>query len=71
MADWIDRYIVDGFVNLISLATIFSGNALKYNVSGQSQFYMLTILLGVSLFLWSVLSGQWSVVTNYWSSIIN
>ena len=67
---WIDRYIVDGAVNLVSLATIFSSNALKYNVSGQSQFYILTIVLGVSLLLWSVLNGQWSVVTNYWSSLI-
>ncbi|MGL5877842.1 MAG: NAD(P)H-quinone oxidoreductase subunit F, partial [Xenococcaceae cyanobacterium] len=71
MMAWIDRYVIDGFVNLVSLATIFSGNALKYNVSGQSQFYMLTILLGVSLLLWSILNGQWSVVTNYWSSVIN
>lgn len=68
---WIDRYVVDGVVNLVSLFTIFSGNALKYNVSGQSQFYILTILVGVSLLLWSVLSGQWSIVTNYWSSLIN
>jgi len=66
---WIDRYVVDGAVNLVSLATIFSGNALKYNVSGQSQFYLLTILLGVSLLLWSILNGQWSIVTDYWSSI--
>lgn len=46
---WIDRYIVDGMVNLVGLATIFSGQSLKYNVSGQTQFYALTILLGVSL----------------------
>jgi NAD(P)H-quinone oxidoreductase subunit 5 len=46
---WLDRYIVDGAVNFIGLATIFSGQALKYNVSGQSQFYVLTILLGVGL----------------------
>ena len=68
---WLDRYVVDGVVNLVSLATIFSGNALKYNVSGQSQFYILTIVIGVSLLLWSVLSGQWSIVTNYWSSLLN
>jgi NAD(P)H-quinone oxidoreductase subunit 5 len=67
---WIDRFVIDGFVNLVSLATIFGGNALKYNVSGQSQFYLLTIVLGVSLLLWSILNSQWSVVTNYWSSII-
>lgn len=70
-AAWFDRYVIDGLVNLVSLATIFSGSALKYNVSGQSQFYMLTILVGVSLLLWSILNGQWSVVTNYWSSLIN
>ncbi|WP_036482718.1 NAD(P)H-quinone oxidoreductase subunit F [Myxosarcina sp. GI1] len=70
LADWVDRYIVDGAVNLVSLATVFSSNALKYNTSGQSQFYMLTILIGVSLLLWSLLNGQWSIVTNYWSSVI-
>jgi NAD(P)H-quinone oxidoreductase subunit 5 len=46
---WIDRYIVDGLVNLVGLATVFSGQSLKYNVSGQTQFYALTILLGVAL----------------------
>ncbi|VEP18122.1 NAD(P)H dehydrogenase, subunit NdhF3 family [Hyella patelloides LEGE 07179] len=71
ITSWIDRYIVDGAVNLVSLATLFSGNALKYNVSGQSQFYILTILLGVSFLLWSALNGQWSIVTNYWSSLIS
>jgi NAD(P)H-quinone oxidoreductase subunit 5 len=30
--------------------TVFSGQSLKYNVSGQTQFYALTILLGVALF---------------------
>jgi NAD(P)H-quinone oxidoreductase subunit 5 len=45
----IDRYIVDGLVNLVGLGTIFSGQGLKYSVSGQSQFYVLTILLGLSI----------------------
>ncbi len=71
LTSWVDRYIVDGVVNLVSLATIFSGNALKYNVSGQSQFYILTILFGLSLLLWSVLNGQWSIVAKYWSSLLN
>lgn len=56
---WCDRYIIDGVVNLISLVTIFSGSTLKYNTSGQSQFYILTILLGVILLVWFLLSGQW------------
>ena len=67
---WFDRYVVDGAVNLVSLFTIFSGNALKYNVSGQSQFYVLTILISVSLFLWFILSGQWSLITEFWSSFL-
>lgn len=46
---WVDRNIVDGFVNLIGLATVFGGQSLKYNVNGQTQFYALTILFGVAL----------------------
>ncbi len=46
---WFDRHIVDGAVNLVGLATVFSGQSLKYNVSGQTQFYALTILLGICL----------------------
>jgi NAD(P)H-quinone oxidoreductase subunit 5 len=46
---WADRYIVDGLVNFVGLATVFSGQSLKYNVSGQTQFYALTILLGIAL----------------------
>jgi len=53
--DWMDRFIVDGFVNLVGLATVFSGQSLRYNVTGQTQFYALTILLGIILLL-SVLS---------------
>lgn len=64
---WFDRYIIDGVVNLVSLATIFSGSALKYNTSGQSQFYILTIIIGVSILMWSILSGQWQNIINYWS----
>ncbi|MGB2926892.1 MAG: NAD(P)H-quinone oxidoreductase subunit F [Limnothrix sp.] len=65
---WIDRYIVDGFVNLTGLATLFGGSALKYNVSGQSQFYVLTIVLGVGLGLgWFLFTGQWTSVFEFWS----
>lgn len=67
---WVDRYVVDGAVNLVSLATIFSSNALKYNTSGQSQFYIATMVVAVGVLLWSMMNGQWSMVTNYWSSIM-
>ncbi|WP_013321528.1 NAD(P)H-quinone oxidoreductase subunit F [Gloeothece verrucosa] len=46
---WFDRFIVDGVVNLVGLATVFSGQGLKYNVSGQTQSYVLTIVLGIAL----------------------
>ncbi len=49
IVSWVDRNIVDGFVNLIGFATVFGGQSLKYNVSGQTQFYALTILFGVGL----------------------
>ncbi|MBC7515792.1 MAG: NAD(P)H-quinone oxidoreductase subunit F [Alkalinema sp. FL-bin-369] len=46
---WFDRYIVDGVVNLIGFVTLFSGEGLKYSVSGRSSGYMFTILAGVSV----------------------
>jgi NAD(P)H-quinone oxidoreductase subunit 5 len=62
---WADRYIVDGVVNLVGIATVFSGQSLKYNVSGQTQFYALTILLGIAVFgiivAWPLL-GRLSVI---------
>lgn len=64
---WCDRYIIDGIVNFVSLVTIFSGNSLKYNTSGQSQFYILTIVIGISLLMWSILNNQWENIINYWS----
>ncbi|NJK99661.1 MAG: NAD(P)H-quinone oxidoreductase subunit F [Spirulinaceae cyanobacterium RM2_2_10] len=45
---WIDRFIVDGVVNLVGLATMFSGQTLRYNTSGQTQFYVFSILLGIA-----------------------
>ncbi len=48
LSNWFDRYVVDGFVNLVGLVSIMGGEFLKYNVTGQSQFYMLTMLIGLS-----------------------
>jgi NAD(P)H-quinone oxidoreductase subunit 5 len=47
--NWIDTFLVDGVVNFVGSATVFSGQNLKYNVSGQTQFYFLSIILGVAL----------------------
>ena len=46
---WSDRFLVDGLVNLVGFAAIFSGQSLKYSISGQSQGYMLTILIVISI----------------------
>lgn len=52
-SSWFDRYVVDGVVNLVGLGSIMSGEFLKYNVTGQSQFYLLTMLIGLGcLGLW-------------------
>jgi NAD(P)H-quinone oxidoreductase subunit 5 len=49
IVNWFDRYIVDGFVNFIGLGTLFSGQALKYTTSGQSQLYILLAFSGIIL----------------------
>ena len=54
---WFDRYLVDGVINLVGLATIFGGETLKYNASGQTQFYFLSIFLGVFLFVGMIFSN--------------
>ncbi|NMF86720.1 NAD(P)H-quinone oxidoreductase subunit F [Nodosilinea sp. P-1105] len=61
ITDWLDRYVVDGLVNAVGLASLFSGETLKYGNTGQLQFYVLTIALGVAalgvLMNWSALSA--------------
>jgi NAD(P)H-quinone oxidoreductase subunit 5 len=47
--NWFDRYVVDGLVNFVGIGTLFSGQALKYSTSGQSQLYMLLGFSGVVL----------------------
>jgi NAD(P)H-quinone oxidoreductase subunit 5 len=48
---WFDRYVVDGFVNFVGVASIFGGESLKYTISGQSRNYLLTVFFGVFLAL--------------------
>jgi NAD(P)H-quinone oxidoreductase subunit 5 len=54
LTSWFDRYVVDGFVNLVGVASIFSGESLKYTISGQSRNYLLTLFVGVILTLTAV-----------------
>jgi NAD(P)H-quinone oxidoreductase subunit 5 len=49
LINWFDRYVVDGLVNAVGLASLMGGESLKYSIPGQSQVYLLTIMVGVSL----------------------
>lgn len=57
ITDWFDRQIIDGMVNLVGLASLLSGEALKYSNSGQGQFYILTIAFGLAAI---ALTVSWS-----------
>ncbi|MHC5609529.1 MAG: NAD(P)H-quinone oxidoreductase subunit F [Nostoc sp.] len=59
LADMIDRFVVDGIVNLVGLFSLLGGESLKYSTSGQTQFYALTVLLGVGIL------GMW-VTWPFW-----
>lgn len=48
-SNWFDRYVVDGLVNSVGLASLMGGESLKYSISGRSQGYLLTIMMGVAL----------------------
>ena len=66
LTDWLDRYLVDGLVNFIGLASVFSGEALKYNNTGRLQFYALTITFCVAvisvIMSWQYLPGIFTAV---------
>lgn len=61
LADWFDRFIIDGVVNLVGFASLVTGEALRYSNTGQGQFYLLTIALAsvaIALFVgWTSLSS--------------
>ncbi|HVQ75978.1 MAG TPA: NADH-quinone oxidoreductase subunit L [Candidatus Binatia bacterium] len=53
---WIDRYIVDGILNVLSAWTLSAGDHLRRIQSGQAQDYVYGVALGILLLLvWS----QW------------
>jgi NAD(P)H-quinone oxidoreductase subunit 5 len=72
LTSWFDKYLIDGTVNLFGMVTLLSGQTLKYITSGQSQFYALTIVLGIAFlgfFLSFPLLSHLSLVTSI-SSLI-
>ncbi|MCE2697628.1 MAG: NAD(P)H-quinone oxidoreductase subunit F [Nostocales cyanobacterium LE14-WE4] len=48
-ADMLDRFVIDGIVNSVGLFSLLGGEGLKYSNNGQTQFYALTVLLGVGI----------------------
>ncbi len=61
LVDWGDRYIVDGLVNLVGIVSIFGGETLKYGNTGKTQFYTLTIAVGLTML---ILLSAWSILSN-------
>ncbi|NJR38386.1 MAG: NAD(P)H-quinone oxidoreductase subunit F [Leptolyngbyaceae cyanobacterium CSU_1_4] len=68
---WFDRYVVDGLVNFMGVASIFSGESLKYTISGQSRNYLLTLFVGVLVALtalsWSLLGSPLTAIAQAFS----
>ncbi len=54
---WIDRYLVDGLLNVLSAGTLRSGDILRRVQSGQAQDYVYAVAFGVLVLLvWA----QWA-----------
>jgi NAD(P)H-quinone oxidoreductase subunit 5 len=66
---WFDRYVVDGLVNFVGIASLFGGEGLKYTISGQSRNYLLTLFVGVLIALtalgWSFLAGSPAIAQSF------
>ena len=54
LAFWFDRNVVDGVLHGVARLSMQSAEGLKLSVSGQSQSYVLTVLVAIVLFLTSV-----------------
>ena len=48
---WVDRYVVDGVLNVLSAWTLDAGDRLRRIQSGQPQDYVYGVALGVLLLL--------------------
>ena len=51
LVGWIDRYLVDGILNVLSAWTLTAGNGLRRMQSGRAQDYVYGIALGVLLLM--------------------
>ena len=54
---WLDRYIVDGVLNVVSAWTLTAGDDLRTIQTGKPQDYVYGVAVGVlALILWMKLS---------------
>jgi NAD(P)H-quinone oxidoreductase subunit 5 len=51
LVGWVDRYVVDGILNVLSAWTLSAGDCLRRLQSGRAQDYVYGIALGVLLLL--------------------
>jgi NADH-quinone oxidoreductase subunit L len=49
---WIDRYLVDGVLNVVSAWTVSSGDVLRRMQTGKVQDYVLAVAMGVVAVIW-------------------
>ncbi len=68
LTDTLDRFVVDGIVNLVGLVSLGGGEGLKFSNSGQTQFYALTVLIGVSILGGFVTWQFWGDELVHWIS---
>jgi NAD(P)H-quinone oxidoreductase subunit 5 len=55
LVGWIDRYVVDGMVNVVGAATLALGGGLRRVQTGLARDYVLALFLGlVALAAWGV-----------------
>ena len=54
LAAWFDRNVVDGVLHGVARFSLQSAEGLKLSVSGQTQSYVLTVLVAIVLFLTAV-----------------
>jgi len=55
---WVDRYIVDGVLNVVSAWTVSAGEQLRRVQTGRVQDYVLAVGAGVVAVVW-FLGGLW------------
>jgi hypothetical protein len=54
LVGWVDRYLVDGVLNVLSAWTLRGGDVLRRIQSGQPQDYVYGVAFGVLLlFVWA------------------